>query len=93
MYGRPDAPLSPTPAAVDADPDDPRGVLITFHHTGHGLRTADGQPPRAVTLAGNDGTFHPAPATVRYAHDNHPDVNLTNDAPLPATPFVQTVDP
>lgn len=39
-------------------------VRITFSNTGSGLKTSDGQPPSAFTIAGRDGVFVSAEAVI-----------------------------
>ena len=39
-------------------------VRVHFQHTADGLRTNDNQPPAHFSLAGADGTFHLAKATI-----------------------------
>lgn len=44
-------------------------TLISFHHTGRGLKTADGnRKVPAFELAGNDGIFYPAEARIVKKH-------------------------
>ncbi|HEX6275436.1 MAG TPA: sialate O-acetylesterase [Polyangiaceae bacterium] len=70
-----------------------------------GLRTTDGEAPRAFEVAGPDGVFLPARASIegnsvivsservntvtalRYAFADYAEVNLVNEAGLPARPF------
>ncbi len=37
---------------------------LTFEHVGDGLKTTDGTPPRHFEIAGSDGEFYPAAATI-----------------------------
>jgi sialate O-acetylesterase len=39
-------------------------IEVTFRHTGTGLATRDGRPPTHFEIAGEDGVFHPAGATI-----------------------------
>ena len=39
-------------------------IRIRFSNTGTGLVTNDGRPPSHFTIAGSDGIFHPATATI-----------------------------
>lgn len=40
-------------------------IWVRFDSAGSGLRTTDGQPPRAFAIAGNDHVFHWADAKIR----------------------------
>ena len=79
-------------------------AILTFKHLGGGLVAKDGEL-KGFTIAGADGKFEPAKATiegdtvvvssdavpapvaVRYGWANVPDVNLSNKADMPASPF------
>jgi sialate O-acetylesterase len=80
-----------------------KNLRVWFDNAGTGLKTRDGGPVKGFVIAGADGQFVPATATidgatvvvsgvadpraVRYAWDYNPDANLVNSAGLPASLF------
>jgi sialate O-acetylesterase len=62
VYGKPGPATGPLPAKAVADAAG--RVTVSFRGTGGGLATADGQPPRHLEVAGPDGGFQPAVATI-----------------------------
>ncbi len=52
----------PSPARFEREDG---GIVILFDSIGGGLHTADNAAPRGFELAGPDGVFHPADATLR----------------------------
>ena len=43
-------------------------AIVAFNHTGTGLTTTDGLPPRHFEVAGDDGVFHPSTRTIVAKH-------------------------
>ncbi len=98
QYGKEGA-ESPTFASLTMDGDTVRLVL----RNAQGLKTTDGQGPKAFEIAEAEGDFKPVEAridgetivipakgdkvAVRYAWQADPKVNLVNEAGLPVTPF------
>lgn len=73
VYGRPVAAHSPVVMEVTAAG---RELRIQFRHAPDGLRTTDGQAPRAFEICGPDGVYHQAHARLdgAYALLSHPAV-------------------
>ena len=61
QYGRAIPASYPEPESVTPDGD---ALRVTFRNAGAALKTTDGQPPRAFAIAGEDGRYHEAQATI-----------------------------
>ena len=61
-YGRPGPATGPRPLSAARTADG--GARVTFTSTGGGLTTRDGGPPVLVEVAGADGEFQPATASI-----------------------------
>lgn len=61
-HGEPVIHSGPAPAGFEREAG---GIVVLFESTAGGLDTADGAAPRGFELAGPDGVFHPAEATLR----------------------------
>jgi sialate O-acetylesterase len=62
VYGQPGPATGPLPVKAVADATG--RVTVAFKATGGGLATNDGQPPRHLEVAGPDGQFQRATATI-----------------------------
>jgi len=62
VYGKPGPATGPRPLAAARIEDG--GARVTFTATGGGLTTRDGGPPVLVEVAGADGEFQPATASI-----------------------------
>lgn len=63
LYDKPVTnPMGPLPVSATANPD---GSVTVNWKSAKGLKTTDGKPPTAFELAGPDGTFHTAAATIK----------------------------
>jgi sialate O-acetylesterase len=61
-YGRKDL-VKSGPLFAESKVTD-KGIAIRFDHTGGGLASRDGKPLTHFEIAGADGTYHPAEATI-----------------------------
>lgn len=62
VYGRDGPSTGPLPASATRGSDG--RATVRFWATGGGLATSDGQPPGHLEVAGRDGAFRPATATI-----------------------------
>ncbi|MDR2980848.1 MAG: sialate O-acetylesterase, partial [Puniceicoccales bacterium] len=62
VYGKAVVPSGPLPQKVSREG---KALKIVFTYADGGLKTSDGQPPREFEVAGKDGKFFPAEATIR----------------------------